>query len=498
MFFASLVFFSAFLIESIGSYISIVGLSALFSTNPVIIAMALSLDIAKVITVSFLYKQWEKISKAMKYYMTIAAAILMIITSSGAAGYLSAEFQKAIIPTKGSEIQVTAMQDEKARLSARKLEIDKQIAQLPAENVRGRQKLQKQFASELEHINTRVVEIDQELPKLQMAQVDVNAHAGPILYIAQAFNTTVESAVKYVILLIIFVFDPLAVALIIAGNFLVDQRRKELKEEAIEAKRVAEQLAAIKEEVDHIEEMVEHPAPTEAPTEVFECVLPVPDRDQKGTHVTTLPVLDEEAALAAFEPPQEHTQEPAFDATAFEECDASVEEEASKEKNTEVLNHLKETLVDQELPPLPAEKLDQLEKLNEQIAEILAEEAPKKRRGRPKKDEAEPKPAVQTEEQLEAILQEPLDLPSDEEVAQLIPDELKQEVVAESTISEEVVAEEAPLAVEPVVEEVEEVKASESLNAVNSNAADVTFHHEVSQVSDNWKATKKVLNHYAS
>ena len=495
MFFSSLVFLSAFLIESIGSYISIVGLSALFSTNPVIIAMALSLDIAKVVTVSFLYKQWENISKSMRYYMTVAAAILMVITSSGAAGYLSAEFQKAIIPTKGTEIQVQSMTEEKGRLSARKLEIDKQISQLPPENVRGRQKLQKQFAGELEHINTRIVEIDQELPKLQMEQVDVNAHAGPILYIAQAFNTTVESAVKYVILLIIFVFDPLAVALIIAGNFLLDQRRKEQKEEAIEARRVAEQLAAIKQEVDHIEEMVEQPK-----TEVFECVLPIPDREKKGTLVTTLPafpILDEDAALAAFEPVNTH--EPAFDAAAFEESAAAVEEESSKEKSTEVLNHLKETLVDQELPPLPDEKLDQLEKLNEQIASILAEESPKKRRGRPRKDEAEPKPTVQTEEQLEAILQEPLDLPSDEEVAQLIPDELKQEAVAESTISEEVVAEEAPIEVEPIVEEEpEEIAVSESLNAVNSNAADVTFHHEVEQVSDNWKATKKVMNHYAS
>ena len=485
MFFASLVFISAFLIESIGSYISIVGLSALFSTNPVIIALALSLDIAKVITVSFLYKQWENISRVMKYYMTIAAAVLMIITSSGAAGYLSAEFQKAIIPTKGSEIQVKAMTDEKDRLSTRKLEIDKQIAQLPAENVRGRQKLQKQFAGELSHINTRVVEIDQELPKLQLAQVDVNAHAGPILYIAQAFNTTVESAVKYVILLIIFVFDPLAIALIIAGNFLIDQRRKELKEEAIETKRVAEQLAAIKVEVDHIEEIVERPITQVMPSN-FECVLPIPDADMKGTLVETLPEtpIDDAGAVLVITPTTE-------DLAAFEESSEAVEEEATKEKNTKVLNHLKETLVDQELPPLTDEKLDQLEKLNEQIASILAEEGGKKRRGRPKKDEAEPKPSVQTEEQLEAILQEPLDLPSDEEVAQLIPDELKYASVINA--EDEIAA-----ALKLPTEVLEEITPSAALTNVNHHAADVTFHHEVAQVSDNWQAAKKVLNHYTA
>ncbi len=470
MFFASLVFLSAFLIESIGSYISIVGLSALFSTNPVIIALALSLDIAKVVTVSFLYKQWENISRSMKYYMTAAAVILMVITSSGAAGYLSAEFQKAIIPTKGSEIQVRAMTDEKDRLSARKVEIDKQVSQLPPENVRGRQRLQKQFAPELEHINSRIIEIDKELPKLQMQQVDVNAHAGPILYIAQAFDTTVESAVKYVILLIIFVFDPLAVALIIAGNFLVDQRRKELKEEAIQAAQINEKLSDIKHDVEHIEEIVEHQQPVETPIDdlgsqfiphddepqiPFECIQPVVDAEQKATEIEVLPTLDEMPA-----------------------------------EELEILEDIKDKLVNEEFPPLPEDKLKQLAALNQQLNQLLAEDGPKKRRGRPKKDEAEPKPSIQTEEQLEAILQEPLDLPTDEEVAQLIPEELK----ADSGID---AVEEINTILQLPIEESDEA-VSEGLANVNHHSADVIFHSEVEQISDNWKATKKVLNHYAS
>jgi hypothetical protein len=89
MTFAFLVFAAAFLIEAIGSYISIVGLSALFSTDPVIIILALSLDIAKIITVSFLYKKWDKINGIMKAYMTSAAAIAciaLIVSSSGSPG----------------------------------------------------------------------------------------------------------------------------------------------------------------------------------------------------------------------------------------------------------------------------------------------------------------------------------------------------------------------------------------------------------------------------
>ena len=445
MLFATLVFISAFLIESIGSYISIVGLSALFSTNPVIITLALSLDIAKVITVSFLYKQWKNIPRTMKYYMTAAAAILMIITSSGAAGYLSAEFQKAIIPTKGSEIQVKAMTEEKTRLESRKVEIDKQISQLPPENVRGRQKLQKQFAGELDHINTRIVEIDQELPKLQMEQVDVNAHAGPILYIAQAFDTTVESAVKYVILLIIFVFDPLAVALIIAGNFLLDQKRKEEKD-SINAK-----LDEIKHEVQHIEKEIEDMAVQEQPKEVFECVQPVPVEEQKGTEVKTLPelVLDEEAFLRPEPAEGIIPASPEFDAAAFEECDQAIEEAAQEAESS---GGLVELVVESEVP-------------------VQTETSPKKKRGRKPKDESEPKPSITTDEQLSEVVH---------------ADSLDPVIEAVEAVN----AEEVEV---PEVEEVNPIHLSD-LNKISHHAADVSF--DAGDDDGSWKPSKKVMNIY--
>lgn len=442
MLFATLVFISAFLIESIGSYISIVGLSALFSTNPVIIALALSLDIAKVVTVSFLYKQWNLIPRGMKYYMTVAAVILMVITSSGAAGYLSAEFQKAIIPTKGSEIMVKSMGEEKTRLEARKVEIDKQISQLPPENVRGRQKLQKQFAGELEHINGRIVEIDKELPKLQMEQVDVNAHAGPILYIAQAFDTTVESAVKYVILLIIFVFDPLAVALIIAGNFLLDQRKRERDE-------ISDKLDEIKTDVKHIEEELEDISAPKNDFVVEDLVsLHQEDKRNKGTEVETLPqaVIDDRQepeipAPAVFDKAE-------FDAAAFEQCDAAIEAEAAQQ-----------------------EPVGLVELVAESDTPVRVSESPKRKRGRKKKDEAEPKPSITTEEQLSEVIS-----------AEIVEED-------EEPIIEEV-------AVEPVIaEEPAEVVAESSLGKVNHEKADVAFLRG-SEGDGTWKPTKQVLNIY--
>lgn len=224
MIFALLTFASAFLIEGLGTWISIIGLSSLFSADPIIIALAAALDVGKVVTVSFLYKRWSTAPGLLRIYMVMAVAVLMLITSVGAFGYLSAAFQGAIKDTKQQQILVAATMEEKARLEARKKEIDAQIAGLPANIVRGRQRLISAFKGEADRINQRLRQLDAELPKMQMQQVTINTHAGPITYVSQAFDVSVERAVKYVILVIIFVFDPLAIALLVAGNFLWETR----------------------------------------------------------------------------------------------------------------------------------------------------------------------------------------------------------------------------------------------------------------------------------
>lgn len=227
MLFILFCFISALFIEALASAMSIIGLSLLFSTDLIIILMAVALDVGKLVTVSFLYKNWKKMNFIMKTYMTIASAILMLITSAGAGGYLSAEFQGAIMSTKESDIKVSLLKEEQSKLEARKLVIDTQIAELPKNYVKSRAKLAKQFETEINQVNTRISEIDKELPALKIAKVSDDSHVGPILYIAEAFKVSVEDAVKYVILLIIFVFDPLAITLIIGGNFLLEQRRQE-------------------------------------------------------------------------------------------------------------------------------------------------------------------------------------------------------------------------------------------------------------------------------
>lgn len=230
MTFILLVFAAAFSIEVIGSYMSVLGLAAIFASNPVIMVMAVVLDFAKVVTVSFVYSYWQMMNKSMKIYMLIASAVLMAITSAGVFGYLSAQFQEAVVPNKEAAIKLQLLTEEQTRLQARKVEIDQQIAKIPPNIVRNRIKLIESFKEETKRVNDRLALIDVELPKLKIDNVNKSAHIGPISYVAEAFNISMEVAVKYIILLIIFVFDPLAVCLIIAGNLLVALRKKKQDE----------------------------------------------------------------------------------------------------------------------------------------------------------------------------------------------------------------------------------------------------------------------------
>ena len=224
-----ILFAAALFIETIGTIVSVIGLSNFFGGNLLIIAMAISLHFAKIVSVSFTYKWWNKINRILKTYMIAAICTLVICSSSGTFSFLSGEFQNTL---KGNSQQVVLLESltaEQTRLSKQKESLDKQISQLAENNVRGRTQLAKQFAPELSQINARLTEIDKELPALKVASIEKDTNK--LSSIATALGTTPSQIVTYVILVIISVFDPLAIALLIAGNFMLGQKTNKEKEE---------------------------------------------------------------------------------------------------------------------------------------------------------------------------------------------------------------------------------------------------------------------------
>ena len=239
MFLIFLTFLTAFLMEGIGSYMSVVGWNSILVGDWVVISLFIVLDLAKIVALSFLYQTWTEIKKTWRAYLTFAVVFLMILTSAGSFGYLSSSFQQAIAPNKQLSITLDAaktqresLQAEKKQLTESKIKIENQIAKLPDDTVGGRARLIANFAPEQKIINAKMAKIDTKLETLDKSveenskvEVQKDTHIGPIVYFAKAFDWPLEKVVTWAILSIIFVFDPLAMSMVLAGNFLLLRRK---------------------------------------------------------------------------------------------------------------------------------------------------------------------------------------------------------------------------------------------------------------------------------
>lgn len=238
---AYLLFFTALTMEGIGSWISVIGLSAFFGGNILVIGIGIMFDIAKVTVVSFLYKAWDDINIAMRTYMVIVVCVLVGFTSFGAYGYLSMVFQDAIKPSIEANTQSTIKQaeltrllQEKKDLEQEKEKINNQISQLNPNDVKGRQRLIASFNPEQKRINTRINEIIKKTDELSIEKTKpVDSHAGPIIALAKALNVSVDDASRYIILLIVLVFDPFAISIVIAGNMAMNFKKPKIENEIV-------------------------------------------------------------------------------------------------------------------------------------------------------------------------------------------------------------------------------------------------------------------------
>lgn len=207
------------------AYFSVYGLATTFhGTFWAVVIMGGSLEAGKLVTASYLYRFWNQTHVLLKSYMMIGVFALMVLTSTGIFGLLSAGYQSDSLPLKQIQEQSSLLESEKTRLISRKQQIDDQIANLPADMSRGRIKLINGFKNEQENTTARINTLDKQILDLKTSIIQSEAHIGPITYIAQVFGLNPDYAAKYLIYLIIFVFDPMAVALTIALNTAMLQK----------------------------------------------------------------------------------------------------------------------------------------------------------------------------------------------------------------------------------------------------------------------------------
>lgn len=225
---------STLLIAASAAFFSVYGLAQVFTGAFVsVIIMGVALESGKLVAASFLYRFWNKISKVLKVYLVTAVVILMCITSMGISGYLTAAYQTDTIGLRSSANTLTAYKTELDTLTTRKTEMDQQVAQLPQNFVSGRQKLMREFKPEYERINPRIEQLRKDITELETQKITSEAKVGPIVFISKVLGSETDDAIFWLVVLIVCVFDPLAVALTIATNIAIADYKSNSKKKSI-------------------------------------------------------------------------------------------------------------------------------------------------------------------------------------------------------------------------------------------------------------------------
>ena len=254
--FPYIVLAAALSLAGTAAYYSVFGLSKLFSAQATaVIIMASILEASKLITASYLHRQWKSISLLLKTYLITAMFILMCITSLGIYGFLVSAYQETAYELETQDAKISVLELKKSRyqtqvvdIRSEKESLNKNITELTTglsnnviqyTNAEGqvitttssatRRTLEKQLQQTTDRRDTlysneiaysdSVSNLDLQMLKLQ-TESKVSAEVGPIKYVAQRLSQPVDTVVNWFILLFIFVFDPLAVMLLIASNKL--------------------------------------------------------------------------------------------------------------------------------------------------------------------------------------------------------------------------------------------------------------------------------------
>ena len=266
--FPLLIALAALAVSGSAAFYSVFGLSKLFAGASLqVIIMAGSLEFAKLVVASLLYQYWNTINKILKGYLMIACFVLMVITSGGIYGFLSGAYQSTATQSELLDKSLLILEQKQVRfeeskedLTIEKTQINKSISDLrvslsnpqqvswfdknsqtviTSTSSSARRALQaelKTSISDRDNINLKLEAILDSIGKTDMALLEKEIsnedqrELGPLKYLASTTGWSMDKVVNYFLLLIVFVFDPLAIALVVAANMAFAQINPQRKE----------------------------------------------------------------------------------------------------------------------------------------------------------------------------------------------------------------------------------------------------------------------------
>jgi len=252
---------SALSVSLSAAFYSISGLSKLFAGAAfAVIVMAASLEIAKLVIASLLYQYRKTLPRLLKYYLSIACIVLILITSMGIYGFLSAAYQETAAKAGNIDAQITLVETKRDNIKEQlivyneeKSSINKSVTSLRnglSNNViqytdtsgnivtttssSTRRALEKQLDQAIERqtiinakiddLNDKIFQYETEIVEIKTSDA-VSSELGPLKYLSGLTGWAMDKIINILLLVIIFVFDPLAIALVIAANFAFEQIR---------------------------------------------------------------------------------------------------------------------------------------------------------------------------------------------------------------------------------------------------------------------------------
>jgi hypothetical protein len=256
--FPFLIALSALSVSASAAFYSVSGLSKLFAGASLeVIIMASSLEVAKLVIASLLYQYWDKLNNTLKVYLTIACTVLILITSMGIYGFLSSAYQETANKDGAVTQQVTALETKKGLYEQNRDNILKEkqsLAELKGtlskgsttqytdkkgnlvvrsnnatiRNIEAANKSDEKLSAKLDVVNDSIFSLENKILEIK-TNGDAASELGPLKYLSELTGVEMNRIINWLLLVIIFVFDPLAIALVIAANFAFSQLRKSPK-----------------------------------------------------------------------------------------------------------------------------------------------------------------------------------------------------------------------------------------------------------------------------
>ena len=301
--FPFLIALSALSVSVSAAFYSVTGLSKLFAgASTEVLIMASSLEISKLVIASLLYQYWGVINKVLRIYLTIACVVLVLITSAGIYGFLSSAYQETANKAGNIDAQVELLEKKRDNYKEQLViyNTEKESINTSINNLRtglsnnttqrvdqktgqliitsssaNRKALEKQLDQavirqtsinqKVDSLNTLVFNIETQIVDVQ-TNSELASELGPLKYLSNLTGVSMDRIINYLLLIIIFVFDPLAISLVIAANFAFSRLKKE---KIVENNSKEEQRKALVDMIQDAEEAELYEEKVEKPLEVY-------------------------------------------------------------------------------------------------------------------------------------------------------------------------------------------------------------------------------------